>query len=208
MLITLMGMSGTGKSFWSHKMEAAGFKRFGCDDMIAERLITKLGIQDKSKFEMHAWVGFPDEETHAERAKLYFETEIEVMQEIVDQLSRTEGTTNIVVDTSGSAIYTPSALIEKLGQLTKMIYLAVTPQMIETMLDKYLQKPVAVLWNGLYQPLEGETTTETFARCYPILLSSREILYRKYSHHIIEPEVHRSPTVSIQTWIEMIQSLK
>ncbi len=192
MLITLMGMSGTGKSYWSQKMETAGFKRYGCDEMISDRLINKLGIHPGDDFEMHAWVGFPYEKTHAERAKLYFETEIEVMQEIVDLLSKTDQQTNVVIDTSGSAIYTPPSLMGKLGELTKMIYLAVTPEMTNMMLNKYLQKPVAVLWNGMFEQREGETITESFARCYPKLLSSRDELYRKYSHHIIGPEIHRS----------------
>lgn len=204
MLITLMGMSGTGKSYWSQKMETAGFKRYGCDDMISDRLINKLGIRPGDDFEMHAWVGFPYEETHAERAKLYFETEIEVMQEIVDHLSKKDVKTNIVIDTSGSAIYTPPVLMERLGQLTKMIYLAVTPEMTEVMLNKYLQKPVAVLWNGMFEQLEGETITESFARCYPKLLSSREGLYRKYSHQIIGPEVHRSSTLSVEDFIAAV----
>jgi shikimate kinase len=153
---------------------------------------------------MHAWVGFPYEETHAERAKLYFETEIEVMQEIVDLLSKTDRQTNIVIDTSGSAIYTPPSLMEKLSQLTKMIYLAVTPEMINMMLNKYLQKPVAVLWNGMFEQREGETITKSFARCYPKLLSSREDLYRKYSHQIIGPEIHRSSSLTVQSFIETI----
>lgn len=208
MFITLMGMSGTGKSYWSQKMEKEGFKRYGCDDMISERLIAKLGIRDDDQFAMHAWVGFPSEETHVERAKLYFETEIEVMQEIVDILSQSDGNTNIVIDTSGSAIYVPPALMERLGLLTKMIYLAVTPEMIDGMLHTYLQKPVAVLWNGLFQPLEGESLPQSFARCYPKLLTSRDELYRRYSHHIIDPEIHRSKSLSTQAFIEKIKSLK
>ncbi|MAT43635.1 MAG: hypothetical protein CL609_14955 [Anaerolineaceae bacterium] len=205
MIITLMGMSGTGKSYWSQKMGTVGFKRYGCDDMISERLLKKLNIENKDTFEMHAWVGFPYEDTHAERAELYFETEIEVMQEIVDLLSKTDHKTNIVIDTSGSAIYTPPSLMEKLGHLSKMIYLAVTPEMINTMLNKYLQKPVAVLWNGMFEQREGETISESFARCYPKLLSSREELYQKYSHQIIGPEIHRSASLTVQSFIEAIQ---
>ena len=85
-----------------------------------------------------------------------------------------------------------------------MIYLAVTPEMINTMLNKYLQKPVAVLWNGMFEQLEGETITESFARCYTNLLSSREGLYRKYSHQIIGPEIHRSSSLTVQSFIEAI----
>jgi hypothetical protein len=189
-------------------MEKVGFQRYGCDDMISERLVSKLGIRDNGDFEMHAWVGFPYEETHAERAKLYFETEIEVMQEIVNLLSQSDDKTDIVIDTSGSAVYVPPALLERLGKLTNMVYLAVTPEMIDGMPHTYLQKPVAVLWNGLFQPLEGESLSQSFARCYPKLLASRDELYRRYSHQIIHPEIHRCKSLSTQAFIGNIKPLK
>lgn len=204
MIVTLMGMSGTGKSYWSEKMEDYGFKRFGCDDMISERLIQKLQLTPEDNFEMHTWVGFPYEDTHKDHAALYFETEIEVMQEILDYLKSADPAENIVVDTSGSAIYTPAEIMESLGRLSKRIYLAVTPEMIDSMLEKYLQKPVAVLWNGLFSQIAGETLEETFKRCYPQLLNSRDGLYRKFSDKIVGPEIHRDPKLTTEAFIQAL----
>ena len=174
--------------------------------MISERLIKKLGIKVQSSFEMHAWVGFPDEESHAEHAALYFETEIEVMQEIIAYLEQADPSEQIVVDTSGSAIYTPESVMQTLGSLTKMVYLAVTPEMIDMMLAKYLQKPVAVLWNGHFQPKAEESRQETFSRCYPNLLSTRDRLYRKYAEQIVGPEVHRSQAIGTEEFLAILKA--
>ena len=36
--LSLIGMSGAGKSHWSKRMESLGFKMYSCDYLIAERL--------------------------------------------------------------------------------------------------------------------------------------------------------------------------
>ena len=36
--LSLIGMSGAGKSYWSKRMESLGFQVYSCDDLIAERL--------------------------------------------------------------------------------------------------------------------------------------------------------------------------
>lgn len=205
MFISLMGMSGTGKSYWSQKFEEMGFRRFGCDEMISDHLLSKLGIPE-SEFEMHAWVGFPTQEKHAEHARLYFETEVEVMHEILDYLHQADPEENIVIDTTGSAIYTPSEIMSALAEKTTMVYLAVSENMIDQMLEKYLQKPVAVLWNGLFEQKAGEALHETFSRCYPILLNSRDHLYRKYAHQIIGPEFHRAAHMTAEELVNLIQT--
>ncbi len=205
MVISLMGMSGTGKSYWSKKMETLGFKRFGCDDMISDRLLEKLGVNAEN-FEMHAWVGFPYQDFHAEHARLYFETEIEVMQEILAYLAQADPDEKIVIDTTGSAIYTPEEIILSLAVQSTMVYLEVTADMVDEMLVKYLQKPVAVLWNGLFEQKDGEPLQAAFARCYPQLLTSRDILYRKYAHRIIGPEIHRAEGMTAETLIQVIQT--
>ncbi len=46
--LSLIGMSGAGKSHWSKRMESLGFKMYSCDDLIAERLGQKLEEKGKS----------------------------------------------------------------------------------------------------------------------------------------------------------------
>jgi shikimate kinase len=203
MFLTLVGMSGIGKTYWSQKIAAFGFKRFGCDDLISDRLAKEEGVAAED-FPMHQWVGYPYEEQHASRAKRYLETEIKMMQEILEYLSKTNSDENIVIDTTGSFIYTPSGVIQALCRLTKVVYLDTTVADHQRMLQAYLEKPVAVLWNGLFQPIDGEALEQTFARCYPNLLTSREHLYRKISDVILPPEIHRFPALSTEDFLKAI----
>ena len=46
--LALIGMSGVGKSFWSKRLVNNGFRRFSCDDLIAERLGLRLSNNNKS----------------------------------------------------------------------------------------------------------------------------------------------------------------
>ena len=77
-------MSGTGKSYWSKQLERVGYKRFGCDDLITDKLARKFGHSGTIPFDMHQWVGYPDEETYANRAEIYLQTEEEIMNTILD----------------------------------------------------------------------------------------------------------------------------
>jgi dephospho-CoA kinase len=59
MRLSLIGMAGTGKSYWSEKLAECGFVRFCCDDRIAERLTFQLKKPLSSKADMGEWMGFP-----------------------------------------------------------------------------------------------------------------------------------------------------
>ena len=44
MIITLIGFSGTGKSYWTKKLSyTKGFRSFHCDDLIQEKLSPEFG---------------------------------------------------------------------------------------------------------------------------------------------------------------------
>ena len=84
MIFTLVGMSGTGKSHWSKKLESIGFIRFGCDDLITEYLANKMKLPSPDQFDMHQWVGYPDEKTYEERALHYLQAEEYVLKNIFE----------------------------------------------------------------------------------------------------------------------------
>ena len=56
MHITLIGMSGIGKSHWSKKMEALGYRRYSCDELIAERLGERLEKKGKATHSLAKWM--------------------------------------------------------------------------------------------------------------------------------------------------------
>lgn len=206
MFLTLIGMSGTGKSYWSKKLESQGFKRFGCDDLITVHLAKKLGIVEPDLFDMHQWVGYPDEGTHETRAQQYLDAEKEVLNEIIAYLNKADDQEKIVIDSTGSIIYMPEEILDTLSQLTRIVYLDITSQDFDRMLHFYLENPVAIIWNGYFQPLPKDSRSETFARCYPQLIKSREQKYKELAHLTIPTALHRASDASVEKFLNFINS--
>ncbi len=204
MFLTLIGMSGTGKSYWSKKLESEGFTRFGCDDLITLRLARQMGYSATTAFDMHQWVGYPDEATHAEHASQYLQAEEEVLKEIIAYMKIADDLENIVIDSTGSVIYMQPIILDTISKLTRMVYLDITSQDFERMLKYYLENPVAIIWNGFFQPLALESRQETFARCYPQLIKSREQNYKELAQLTIAPSLHRDDNTSVEQFLDYL----
>src|SRR5271170_7038140 len=67
-----IGMSGTGKTFWSKRLEAAGHRTVSCDDLIGRRLAEHLPNGNRAGInDLAAWMGWPDSASYAERESQY-----------------------------------------------------------------------------------------------------------------------------------------
>src|SRR5437868_5591313 len=124
MKISLIGMSGSGKTYWSKKMEKKGFIRFCCDDLIENKLHEELkslgykgGIKDLAK-----WMGQPYEKKYRITSKKYVSIEKQVMKEVLNTVEK-QFDKNLIIDTTGSVIYTGNRILERLKNLTKVIFL-------------------------------------------------------------------------------------
>jgi hypothetical protein len=69
------------------------------------------------------------------------------------------------------------------------------------MLKYYLENPVAIIWNGFFQPLPRESRQETFARCYPQLIKSRERKYKALAQVTIAASLHRNDNTSVEQFL-------
>jgi hypothetical protein len=176
-------MSGTGKSHWSSVLEEQGFRRFCCDDLIAERLGPELTTPAGETVPMGEWMGFPFEAKYEARQRTYIAYEIEIMQEILAYLesSAGEGDENVVVDTTGSVIFTGLNVLERLHHQTEVVYLEMPLVVQEQNRIAYLRDPAPVLWFDKFDQQPGETDEAALARCYPILLASRSAEYRRWA---------------------------
>lgn len=183
MRISLIGMAGSGKSHWSKKLAQHGFRRFCCDDLIAAKLASDLTGQNGTEMKMGEWMGFPYERHYKKRESTYLTYEIEVLIEILEYLERHENTReeNIVVDTTGSVIYTGDEILQKLGRYTTIIYLLTPPEVQDKLLNAYISKPHPMLWRNSFSKKPDETNREALVRCYPQLLSARQRLYARYA---------------------------
>ena len=68
MRLTLTGMSGSGKSYWSQKLAEHGFTHICCDDLIAARLASRLTGEGDAIARLGRWMGFPFRPGYEERA--------------------------------------------------------------------------------------------------------------------------------------------
>jgi len=194
MRLSLVGMSGSGKSTWSVKLSEIGFKRFCCDDMIARKLTPELTRSDKTTMALGEWMGFPYEDRYADRESKYLDREIDVMTEILDLLESSEEQAgeDTVIDTTGSVIYTGEDVLKRLRRCTMVVHLSTPPEIQDLMLSAYLENQRPVLWRGLFEKRLDETKTEAMARCYPMLLYTRERLYAEISDVTIDGhDLHR-----------------
>ena len=81
--LSLIGMSGAGKSYWSKKMEENGYQRYSCDEMIAERLGPNLRGKGHTTLKLAKWMGQPFSEGYIKAEKLYLELEEFVVKKFV-----------------------------------------------------------------------------------------------------------------------------
>lgn len=182
MRISLIGMAGTGKTYWSQNLSTYGFRWICCDDLIAGRLGPAMKSTDGTPMDMGAWMGFPDSPGYEEREALYLETEIRVMEEALNMLEKAgRDDLQVVLDTTGSVIYTGKEILGRLKRLTTVVYLETPPEVVDGMLRAYEEKPGPVLWQGLFRRRAGESRKAALSRCYPALLEYRRKRYERYA---------------------------
>src|SRR6266571_299270 len=171
--LALVGMSGTGKTFWTKKLAASGHPAISCDDKIEERLAPKLaaggyeGINGVAR-----WLGWPDSATYAEREAEYLAEEILTLDEVLTELEQ-HPEESLVLDTTGSVIYTGNNLLMRLRRHMTIVYLAASAEEQQVLIERYLNDPKPVLWRGAFRAKPGESPRETVSRCYPALIAAR-----------------------------------
>jgi shikimate kinase len=180
--IALVGMSGAGKTFWTKRLAASGRPSLSCDDRIEERLSSRLAAGGHAGINgVAAWMGWPDSSTYAQREADYLTEEIGVLDEVLTQLER-DRTGELVLDTTGSVIYTGNNMLLRLRRQMTVVYLAASAEEQQLLIQRYLTDPKPVLWRGAFQAKKGETPRQTVARCYPALIAARRQSYEALAH--------------------------
>jgi shikimate kinase len=171
--IALIGMSGSGKTFWAKRLAASGRQSVTCDDRIELRLSSHLAADGyKGINGMAAWMGWPDSATYAQREADYLAAEIAALDELLTELEQGPGR-ELVLDTTGSVIYTGNNILMRLRRQMTVVYLAASAEEQQLLIERYLTDPKPVLWRGAFQPKNGETSHQTVARCYSTLVGCR-----------------------------------
>lgn len=207
MKISLIGMSGSGKTYWSKKLEEKGFKRFCCDDLIEEKLGKELkhlgysGIAGVSR-----WMGQPYDKQYEQTSNQYLDFEKEVMNQVLSFVEKADENENIVIDTTGSVIYTGDEILKKLTKLTKVIYLETPASVKEEMYQLYLKDPKPVIWGESFNKQNNESDMDALARCYPELLAFRTKQYEKLSDITLDYHMLRKSDTTLEKFIKLISN--
>jgi len=175
-------MSGVGKTFWTKRLAQAGHRTICCDDRIEQRLRSRLESGGYAGIHgVASWMGWPDNSTYAEREAEYLAEEIATLDEVLTELERNPSS-DLVLDTTGSVIYTGNNLLRRLRRKMTIVYLVASAEEQQLLMERYLHDPKPVLWRGAFQSKKGETPSETVARCYPTLIAARRQSYEALAH--------------------------
>ena len=205
MQLTLIGMSGVGKSHWSKKMESLGYSRYSCDELIAERLGTVLKKQGKATMNLAKWMGEPYSKGYQETEALYLELESAVIAQICDELEHgIKKDKLVVVDSTGSLVYLENALLNRLRKLTRTVFLHIPDDKHKELFETYFKDPKPVIWNGKYIPREGEISQLALRRCYRDLLSFRNEHYALMSDFQLDYSFHQSAGTTVEDVLELV----
>ena len=209
MIISLIGLSGCGKSTWAERLKnERGFTRFCCDDMIEDRLHNELFSSGINGIRGVAfWMGQPYEQFFPLRQSTYLTREAGVIAEIVQTLSLSqEEHENIVIDTTGSFVYLDQALCASLKNHSKMVYLQVPESDIKQMFRQYLADPKPVVWRDQFNMQPGESNVEALSRCYPELIESRMRLYESYADIVVPVGFTEREAISSDDFLARIKN--
>ncbi len=194
LILSLIGMSNVGKTYWSKKLAELDFKHFNCDDLIEAKLAPLLqsrgysGIKDVS-----VWMGQPYSKRYSENQQKFLDFEEEVIKNIFTRLKNIKK--NIVIDTTGSVAHLGHSICSLLQKHTLVVYLEATNSMRMDMFKRYLKDPKPVVFGDVFRPKVGETDKQTLQRCYLKLLTKRSKLYAKYADVVIS---HKSIKKNIE----------
>lgn len=206
MRLSFIGMSGTGKSYWSSQLVERGFTRFCCDDMIAKRLGSDLSLSNGRTLTMGEWMGFPFHARYQPREAKYLTYEFQVLDEILSLLETNPAylAEDVVIDTTGSVIYTGSEMLRRLHRQTTVIYLDTPLAVQEKMRAAYCANPAPVVWQDKFNVGPGETKEEALVRCYPDLLSSRAKEYRRWADVTLDYYMLRQKSFTVDDFLREI----
>jgi shikimate kinase len=180
--LALIGMSGAGKSHWAKNLAALGCPTVCCDDQIEARLAPVLKAGGYTGINgVAAWMGWPDSPTYPERESRYLTEEIAALDEALTALEK-NSKRDLVLDTTGSVIATGNHTLHRLRRQMTVVYLAASNDEVELLIQRYLQDPKPVLWQGAFRPHPEETPRQTVMRCYPVLIAARRQSYEALAH--------------------------
>lgn len=200
-------MSNAGKTTWAKRLESDyGYVRYSVDDMIEEKLSPILqekgysGIADVAK-----WMGMPFEKQYPTNSGIYMDQEIASMHEVLEIIEEAHPSDNIVIDTTGSVIYTGDGILDRLQAKSTIVYLETPAEVKREMFVSFMKEPKPIIWGDVFSPRSKEESMEAIKRLYPVLLDSRTREYSRYAHTTIPFDKHMNHLFTSADFIKYAQ---
>src|SRR5260370_32592029 len=149
-------------------------------------------------------MGLPDNAMYDEREAEYLAEEIRTLDEILTKLEQ-QPEKSLVLDTTGSVIYTGNNLLMRLRRHMTIVYLAASTEEQQVLIERYLNDSKPVLWRGAFRAQPGESTRETEARRYPALIAARRRRYEALAHCTLPVAELRAASLDADAFLRMIQ---
>ncbi len=204
-IISLIGMSGTGKTYWSNQLVQHDWEKISCDDLIERRLAKNMSPEHEGIQGVAEWLGLPQSEGYQERQQQYLRAEIDVMEEVLERLNKCDSNDcRIVLDTTGSVVYTGDRLCQQLRQAAKVIYFSLSDISLSSLIHQFLTDPKPVLWIDQFVQYPHQTIREAIAACYPKLVRQRAQLYQRYAEMILPYEQIHQPDFTVEDFLHAI----
>ncbi len=150
-------------------------------------------------------MGWPDQPTYREREKKYLDYEVESMNEALDEI-KASGDEGIVLDTTGSVVYTGEEICRRMQIQTSVMYLEATPAEEGLLIARYLSDPKPVLWGDQFSQRPDESASDAVAHSYPQLIASRKTLYEKYARRFISIGRLKQAKPDARGFLELLES--
>ena len=224
--ITLLGMSGAGKTYFSQMLSQWGWDHYSCDFEIAKRLNINVSVDDLSALSVfigqvgdEALGGLPVDE-FKRRQKMYYDAECGALRDMAAKI----GDANFVHDSTGSFCeITDEGLIHAVAEETLLVYIETPKDSHAEIIEraKAYPKPLYFppvqfdVWLAEYCKEQGVSVAEIVpndfsAWVFPKLFMSRlpkyERLTKEYGVVISSDDLRN--VKSEQEFIGLIQTAK
>lgn len=209
MTISLVGMSGIGKSFWTKKLgQDSQFKTYSIDQLIEGCLEQELrpfgysGVQGLAH-----WMGQPWEAGFMQRQLRYLLLERKITRSVIKEVCSLQVSERkkVVIDTTGSIIHCGRDILDDLSRTSSIVHLETPSFLRDQMLTQYIQEPKPVVWGHIFEMREGESHESSLRRSYPRLLSLREDLYRSLAKTTVPYSAFRSSITTAQQFLDLLE---
>lgn len=200
MILSLIGMSNAGKSYWAKRLETElGFERVCCDELIARRLREDLPRGAGEDVDALAtWMGMPYDPGYREREAVYLAAEEAVLERVLATVSKRH---NVAIDTTGSVVYLSVDVLERLRRVSMTVYLSIADAQLAEMTEMFFSHPKPLVWGQVFTLHAGETHDDALRRCYPELLRWRQDRYESLADVAIPFQRRHDPAYSTENFL-------